>query len=43
MLQVAIRIAPSIRAANLARLGDQVAQAERTGADRIHVDVKGRL
>src|SRR5258705_13435385 len=34
-----IRIAPSILAANFARLGEQVAEAERCGADRIHVDV----
>lgn len=35
----AIRIAPSILAADFARLGEQVAEAERCGADRIHVDV----
>src|SRR3979490_1620179 len=35
----AIKIAPSILAADFARLGEQVAQAERAGADRIHVDV----
>jgi ribulose-phosphate 3-epimerase len=34
-----IRLAPSILAADLARLGEQVAEAERAGADRIHVDV----
>lgn len=34
-----IKIAPSILAADLARLGDQVREAERAGADRIHVDV----
>jgi ribulose-phosphate 3-epimerase len=44
----AVRIAPSILAADFARLGEQVAEAERCGADRIHVDegghkVKGRL
>jgi len=39
MRQGAIRIAPSILAANLVRLGEQVAEAERSGADRIHVDV----
>jgi ribulose-phosphate 3-epimerase len=39
MRQGAIKIAPSILAANLARLGEQVAEAERVGADRIHVDV----
>ena len=33
------RIAPSILAADFARLGDEVAAAERGGADRIHVDV----
>jgi ribulose-phosphate 3-epimerase len=39
MRQGAIKIAPSILAANFARLGEQVAEAERSGADRIHVDV----
>src|ERR1700752_1530432 len=39
MLNGAIRIAPSILAANFARLCEQVAEAEPTGADRIHVDV----
>src|SRR4029453_19383028 len=39
MRQGTIRIAPSILAANLIRLGEQVAEAERSGADRIHVDV----
>jgi ribulose-phosphate 3-epimerase len=34
-----IKIAPSILAADFARLGDQVAEVERAGADRIHVDV----
>ena len=34
-----IKLAPSILAADFARLGEQVAQAERAGADRIHVDV----
>ncbi len=34
-----IRIAPSILAADLARLGDQIAQAEAGGADWIHLDV----
>jgi ribulose-phosphate 3-epimerase len=34
-----IRIAPSILAADFARLGQQVADAEKAGADRIHVDV----
>ena len=35
----AVKLAPSILAADFARLGEQVAQAERAGADRIHVDV----
>jgi ribulose-phosphate 3-epimerase len=35
----AIVIAPSILAADFARLGEQVAAAEKAGADRIHVDV----
>jgi ribulose-phosphate 3-epimerase len=34
-----VRLAPSILAADFARLGEQVADAERAGADRIHVDV----
>ncbi len=34
-----VRIAPSILAADFARLGEQVAEVERCGADRIHVDV----
>jgi ribulose-phosphate 3-epimerase len=34
-----IKLAPSILAADFARLGEQVAEAERGGADRIHVDV----
>src|SRR5213075_3408786 len=38
-MQKNIKIAPSILAADFARLGEQVAQAERAGADRIHVDV----
>jgi ribulose-phosphate 3-epimerase len=33
------KIAPSILAADFARLGKQVGEAERAGADRIHVDV----
>jgi ribulose-phosphate 3-epimerase len=33
------RVAPSILAADFARLGDEVATVERAGADRIHVDV----
>jgi len=39
MPQGTVKIAPSILAAIFARLGEQVAQAERCGADRIHVDV----
>ncbi len=39
MSRGAIRIAPSILAANLTLLGEQVVEAERCGADRIHVDV----
>jgi ribulose-phosphate 3-epimerase len=35
----AIKLAPSILAADFARLGEQVRDAERAGADRIHVDV----
>jgi ribulose-phosphate 3-epimerase len=34
-----IKLAPSILAADFARLGDQVREAEAAGADRIHVDV----
>jgi len=34
-----IKLAPSILAADFARLGEQVAEAERAGADRVHVDV----
>jgi ribulose-phosphate 3-epimerase len=34
-----VRLAPSILAADFARLGEQVAQAGEAGADRIHVDV----
>ena len=34
-----VKLAPSILAADFARLGDQVAEAEQAGADRIHVDV----
>jgi ribulose-phosphate 3-epimerase len=39
MDSAAIKIAPSILAADFARLGEQVAEAEQAGADRIHVDV----
>jgi ribulose-phosphate 3-epimerase len=34
-----IKLAPSILAADFAHLGEQVTEAERAGADRIHVDV----
>ena len=34
-----VKLAPSILAADFARLGEHVAQAERAGANRIHVDV----
>ncbi|MBW2293470.1 MAG: ribulose-phosphate 3-epimerase [Deltaproteobacteria bacterium] len=34
-----VLIAPSILAADIARLGDEVASVERAGADWIHVDV----
>jgi ribulose-phosphate 3-epimerase len=36
---VSLRIAPSILSADLGRLREQVAEAERGGADWIHVDV----
>jgi ribulose-phosphate 3-epimerase len=39
MNSAAIKIAPSILAADFARLGEQVTAAEKAGADRIHVDV----
>jgi ribulose-phosphate 3-epimerase len=35
----AVKLAPSILAADFARLGERVAEADRAGADRIHVDV----
>ena len=38
-MTAAVKLAPSILAADFARLGEQVAEAERAGADRIHVDV----
>jgi len=34
-----LQLAPSILSADFARLGDQVVEVERAGADRIHVDV----
>ena len=38
-----VRIAPSILAADLLRLGEQVEAVERGGADRIHLDVMDGL
>src|SRR5215831_4169849 len=35
----AVKIAPSILAADFGHLAEQVAEAERAGADRIHIDV----
>ena len=35
----AVKLAPSILAADFAHLGQQVGEAEQAGADRIHVDV----
>jgi ribulose-phosphate 3-epimerase len=34
-----VKLAPSILAADFARLGEQVAEAKKAGANRIHVDV----
>jgi ribulose-phosphate 3-epimerase len=34
-----VKIAPSILAADFARLGEHVRETERAGADRIHIDV----
>jgi ribulose-phosphate 3-epimerase len=34
-----VKLAPSILAADFARLGEEVAEADQAGADRIHVDV----
>jgi ribulose-phosphate 3-epimerase len=39
MSKTNVKLAPSILAADFARLGEQVAEAEKAGADRIHVDV----
>lgn len=39
MSEATVKLAPSILAADFARLGEQVAEAEKAGADRIHVDV----
>jgi len=33
------KLAPSILAADFSRLGEQIAEAEKAGADRIHIDV----
>lgn len=35
----AVKVAPSLLSADFARLGEQVAEAEKAGADRIHADV----
>src|SRR5205809_2174918 len=39
MNSTSIKLAPSMLAADFARLGEQVAEAEKAGADRLHVDV----
>ena len=39
MGQGIVKLAPSVLSADFARLGQQVAEAERAGADRIHIDV----
>src|SRR5271156_3099629 len=39
MNESAVKLAPSILAADFANLGDAVRAAEKAGADRIHVDV----
>src|SRR5260221_4248497 len=39
MAREAVKLAPSILAADFARLGEEVAAAEQAGADRIHVAV----
>lgn len=39
MVDDSVQLAPSMLAADFARLGDQVAQAEQAGANRMHVDV----
>jgi ribulose-phosphate 3-epimerase len=36
---MSIKLAPSILPADFAHLGEQVLEAERAGADRIHVDI----
>jgi len=39
MQQGVVKLAPSILAADFARLGEQVIETEKAGADRTHVDV----
>jgi ribulose-phosphate 3-epimerase len=39
MARDAVKLSPSILAADFSRLAEQVAEAEQAGADRIHVDV----
>src|SRR6516162_3113358 len=39
MDKAAVKLGPSILAADLARFGEQVAEAEQAGGDRIHVAV----
>jgi ribulose-phosphate 3-epimerase len=39
MTELRIKLAPSILAADFTRLGEQVTEAEKAGADRIHIDV----
>jgi ribulose-phosphate 3-epimerase len=39
MSDLNIKLAPSILAADFARLGEQVREAEQAGADRVHIDV----
>ena len=39
MARDAVKLAPSILAADFSRLGEQVTEAEQAGADRIHVDL----
>src|SRR5262244_1959072 len=39
MSKGAVKLAPSILAADFAHLGEQVAEAEKAGADRMHIDV----
>jgi len=38
-MQKVIKLAPSILAADFARLGEQIKEVENAGADRIHVDI----